>query len=541
MLNRLRQRRYAPLLLATLLLATICAIVIRPTAAANPALAHTPPMGWNSWNTFGCRIDEQTLRETADAMVASGMRDAGYRYLVVDDCWQTGRSSDGQIHASTRTFPSGMAALAEYIHARGLLFGIYTSAGSQTCQGRPGSRGFEYQDAAIYAAWGVDYIKVDWCFSDGLDAAQQYRLWSDAIAATGRPMLLSICEWGENDPTAWAPSIGNMWRTSQDIRPEWASILGNLDTTAHQNWAAGPGRWADADMLQVGNGLLSLDENKAHFSMWALLGSPLMAGNDLRFMSPTTNALLTNAEVIAVSQDSATIPGNIVDDTGTGLQVWARPLANGSRAVALLNRSDASTNITAFWEKIALAPGLATVHDLWDHFDLGTFDGSFSAIVPAHGVVFVNISSSGRGMALSDMSPTVANNGYGPTERDQSNGESEGGDGHVLTLNGRSYPRGLGVHAPFEANYELGGRCSQFSADLGIDDEVGEHGLVEFQIWGDDILRYASGPLSGNAPTQHIDLDLHGIQNLRLVVTDGGNGTEYDHADWAGAMFACET
>jgi alpha-galactosidase len=531
------QKRLATCLIILLAILTIG--VTRPGMADTAPLAQTPPMGWNSWNAFGCRINEQIIRETADAMATSGMRDAGYRYLVVDDCWQTGRSADGLIHADTRTFPSGMGALAEYVHSRGLLFGIYTSAGSKTCQGRAGSRGFEYQDAALYAAWGVDFVKVDWCFSDGLDAAQTYRLWSDAIAATGRPMLLSICEWGENNPSAWAPQIGQLWRTSTDIRPDWLSILHNLDTTAHQNSVAGPGRWADADMLQVGNGGLSLDENKAHISLWAVLGSPLIAGNDLRNMSPTIGSVLTNADLIAISQDAAGLPGNIVDDTGTGLQVWMRPLADGSRAVALLNRSDLPAPITVFWGKIGLASGAASVYDLWEHLNLGVFSDSFATMVPARGVVFIRVKQVSQGNQLSALQPLYSNNGFGPAELNRSNGADGSGDGRMLQLAGTAYSHGLGVHAPFEATYTLDGRCSQLVATLGIDDEVGSNGSVEFQVWADDTLRYSSGPLLGTSPPQGIVVDLHGAQRLRLVVTDVGDGTYYDHANWAAAELRC--
>jgi alpha-galactosidase len=514
--------------------------VARPASALSEGLARTPPMGWNSWNAFRCRIDEQLIRETADALVNTGMRDAGYRYLVIDDCWQTGRDREGLIHASARTFPSGIAALAAYAHERGLMLGIYTSAGRQTCQGRPGSLGFEYQDAAVYAAWGVDFVKVDWCFSEGLDARQQYATWRAALDATGRPMLLSISEWGENAPWDWAPQVGQMWRTTQDIRPEWSSILHNLDVTAWHAGVAGPGRWHDPDMLEVGNGALTLDENRAHFSMWALMAAPLIAGNDLRAMLPEVRDTLTNPEVIAINQDPAGLPGNIVDDTGAGQQVWMKPLADGSRAVALLNRSDAPAAITMHWEKIGLPAGLpASLRDLWGHADLGVFQGAFTAHVPSHGVVLVRVAGALPAVALSDLSPLYASNGFGPPERDQSNGEAGAGDGRPLTLNGQTYPRGLGVHAPFEATYALDGRCARFVADVGVDDEAGTFGAVSFQVWVDGALRADTGPLNGDTPPLRLDVDLGGAQQLRLAVTDGGDWTDYDHADWAGAVLYC--
>jgi len=420
-----------------------------------------------------------------------------------------------------------------------LLFGIYTSAGPLTCQGRPGSLGYEAQDIATYAAWGVDYVKIDWCAASGLDAPTQYARWRDAIAAAGRPMVFSISAGGEQNSVSWASAFGNLWRTSNDIQPEWSSILNNLDVTAHYGALAGPGHWNDPDMLEVGNGSLMLDENKAHMSMWALLAAPLIAGNDLRGMSVTIQSVLTNPEIIAVSQDSAGIQGTIVDDTGTGIQVWMRRLADGSRAVALLNRTETPAPITAFWEKVGLPPGNAHIHDLWSHADLGLFQGAFTAVVPAHAVVFVRMTSSAPLVALSDLTPTSANNGFGPFEIDRSNGEFASGDGQTLTISGRSYPHGLGVHAPFDATYDLADRCSLLHAEIGIDAEVGNGGSVTFQIWADDTLRYESGILRGADAPITINIDLNGTQRVRLVVGDAGDGTNYDHADWAAASLSC--
>jgi alpha-galactosidase len=523
----------------------------RPALALENGLARTPPMGWNSWNHFGCAIDEQIVRETADALVATGLRDAGYQYLVIDDCWQTGRGRDGLIHASTRTFPSGIGALATYAHERGLKLGIYTDAGTRTCQGRPGSLGYEYQDAATYAAWGVDFVKIDWCFTEGLDARAQYAVWRDAIAASGRPMLISISEWGVNAPWEWAGDTGNMWRSTDDITPEWSSILRNLDQTAWNGAAAGPGRWHDPDMLEVGNGSLTLEEQKAHFSMWALLAAPLIAGNDVRAMSPEVGSILANGEIIAVDQDAAGVPGTIVDDTGAGQQVWMKQLADGGRAVVLLNRGEQPATITAMWEKLGLPPEAAvSVRDLWEHRDLGVFTGSFSAPTPPHGATVVRLSPA-QGMLPEPAQPTQpsgwlserpwleAASGHGPPEIDRSNGEENAGDGGPLSLRGAAYERGLGVHAPSRLAYELGGGCTSFSADVGVDDETGGNGSVSFEVWTDGALAWTSGVLSGTSPAEHVTLDMRGVHELRLVVTDGGDGVEYDHADWAGAALGC--
>ena len=364
--------------------ATFLSVPVPPVSPVSPVL--TPPMGWNSWNHFACDVSDSLIRGTADAMVSSGMRDAGYRYVVIDDCWQVARAADGTILADSTRFPEGIKTLADYVHSKGLLFGIYTDAGTRTCQGRPGSLGHEQQDARSYAAWGVDYVKEDWCNASGLDAPTQYAKFRDALRRTGRPIVLSICEWGSNQPWEWAPAIGNLWRTTDDISDSWGSMLGNLDQSAQHAAVAGPGHWNDPDMLEVGNGGMTDAEYRAHFSMWAMLAAPLIAGNDLRTMSDSTKAILTNAEVIAVDQDSLGKEGMLVWTDGPALQVWARPLANGDRAVALLNRADTTARITAWLRRTGIRTDSVRVRDLWTHADIGTFGGQYADTVPAHGV-----------------------------------------------------------------------------------------------------------------------------------------------------------
>jgi alpha-galactosidase len=359
-------------------------------------LARTPPMGWNTWNKFGCNVSERLIRETADAMVSSGMKDAGYRYVVIDDCWQVYRDTSGTIVADPQRFPSGMKALADYIHSKGLLFGIYTDAGRATCQGRPGTYRHEEQDARTYAEWGVDYVKEDWCNAQGLKAPEQYRKFRDALDATGRPIVLSICEWGSNRPWEWAPGTGHLWRTTDDISDTWASMLYNYDLSAiHQN-VAGPGGWNDPDMLEVGNGGMTDDEYRAHFALWAIAAAPLMAGNDLRTMSEATRAILTNPEVIAVDQDSLGVQGWLAEQPAAGLQVWMKPLRDGSRAVALLNRTDAEAEMAVDWAAIGLGPGRATVRDLWARADRGVVQNRYAARVPSHAVMMVKVTPAGR-------------------------------------------------------------------------------------------------------------------------------------------------
>ncbi|HEX5409748.1 MAG TPA: glycoside hydrolase family 27 protein [Gemmatimonadaceae bacterium] len=392
-------RALAPLALLLLAPPALVAPAHSPAAPLTqpaPTLASTPPMGWNSWNHFACDVNEQTIRETADAMVSSGMRDAGYRYVVIDDCWQVSRDAAGTLVADPQRFPHGIKALADYVHSKGLEFGIYTDAGTNTCQGRPGTLGHEVQDARTFAAWGVDYVKEDWCHARGLDAPTQYRKFRDALTRTGRPIVLSLCEWGYNQPWDWAPKIGQLWRTTDDIEDKWGSMLSNLDQSAQHATVAGPGHWNDPDMLEVGNGGMTSDEYRAHFSLWAVMAAPLIAGNDLRAMTDTTRAILTNPEVIAVDQDALGAQGFLVSEGPPDLQVWAKPLHDGSRAMVLFNRSDTSAKITASFHRAGLYADSATVHDLWSHRDLGTFGGSFATTVAPHAVVMIRATAATR-------------------------------------------------------------------------------------------------------------------------------------------------
>jgi alpha-galactosidase len=369
-------------------------------------LAATPPMGFNTWNRFGCDVSDGLVRGMADAMVASGMRDVGYRYVVIDDCWQVDRDDEGGIVPDPERFPSGMKSLADYIHERGLKFGLYTDVGPKTCQGRPGSLGYERQDARTYAEWGVDYVKVDWCHADSLVAPTQYARFRDAFGATGRPMVLSICEWGRNRPWEWAQEVGQLWRTTSDIQDSWESLLWNLDANERHHEAAGPGHWNDPDMLEVGNGGMATEEYRTHFSLWAMMAAPLMAGNDLRSMTDEVREILTNAEIIAVDQDPLGVQGRVVLDRGYGIQVWAKPLIDGSMAVAVFNRRADPMDAYVRWADVGLAPGPAALRDLWRHQDLGThtdsgsYEDRYTTRVPPHGVVMLRITPESAAMPL---------------------------------------------------------------------------------------------------------------------------------------------
>ena len=367
--------------------------------ALDNGLARTPPMGWNSWNKFACDVSEDLIKQAADAMVTSGMKDAGYQYVVIDDCWQVSRDPQGNIIADAKRFPAGIKAVADYVHSKGLKFGIYSDAGTGTCQNRPGGRGYEFQDARQYAAWGVDYLKYDWCNHSTQDSAASYGIMRDALAKSGRPIVFSLCEWGSTKPWLWAKDIGNLWRTTGDISDKWEGkrkdddlgVVQILDLQDGLESYAGPGHWNDPDMLEVGNGGMNNTEYRAHFSMWCLLAAPLMAGNDIRSMSPEIRDILTNKEVIAIDQDAAGIEGHRVK-SDNGLEVWEKPLQDGSRAVALLNRTGGEARITVEWPYIGYPSHLAAkVRDLWQKKDLGEVSGQFSAMVPSHGVVMVTI------------------------------------------------------------------------------------------------------------------------------------------------------
>jgi alpha-galactosidase len=390
-----------PLLIPAMLFISVFA---GTALAQENILAATPPMGWNSWNKFGCHVSEDLVRQIADAMVSSGMKDAGFRYVVIDDCWQTSRDKDGNISADPEKFPSGIKALSDYIHDKGLKFGIYSDAGTKTCAGRPASHGYEFQDARQYAAWGVDYLKYDWCNTTTQDAPATYALMRAALDASGRPIVFSLCEWGQHKPWLWGKGIGNLWRTTGDIKDQWDGkikwpsgdccaygMVAILDQQEGLESYAGPGHWNDPDMLEVGNGGMTTTEYRSHFSLWSILAAPLIAGNDLRDMTPEIHDILTNKEVISIDQDPLGREGRRVHKDGD-LEIWAKELAGGNRAAILFNRSATERQITLSWEDLDYPSHLsATVRDLWQHKDLGKFTGKFSATVPSHGVVMVTV------------------------------------------------------------------------------------------------------------------------------------------------------
>jgi alpha-galactosidase len=372
--------------------------------ATSTVLGATPPMGWNSWNTFNCNgLTEALVKAVADKLVSSGMKAVGYQYVNLDDCWMDGRDGNGKVKVNATKFPSGMKALTDYVHGKGLKMGLYSTPGTKTCAaiyggytGGVGSLGKETTDAQTYAEWGIDYLKYDKCTA----ALSGFAVMRDALKATGRPILYSI---NPGDGTGCVPGkcpldlpqIANLWRIGFDINASWNSMIGLADQNEPLYSFAGPGHWNDPDMLEVGK-LANANEDRAHFSLWAIMAAPLIAGNDIRNMSATTTAILTNAEVIAVDQDPLGIQGHIVSGKGTNLQVWAKKLSGiNTSAAVLLNRGTSPASITAQWTTLGIPTGEAKVRDLWSKKDLGSFTGSYTAtLVPAHGAVMIKVVSS---------------------------------------------------------------------------------------------------------------------------------------------------
>jgi alpha-galactosidase len=361
---------------------------------ADNGLARTPPMGWNSWNKFASRVDDATVRTIADAMVSSGMKDAGYQYINIDDTWEAGRDAQGNIQTNKK-FPD-MKALADYVHSKGLKLGIYSSPGPNTCAGYEGSYGHEEQDARTYATWGIDYLKYDWCGARNLYSDEEmqavYQIMGDALLKQKRPIVYSLCQYGRQDVWKWGADVGgNLWRTTGDIRDAWDSMtrIGfNQNDLAPY---AKTGHWNDPDMLEIGNGAMTDDEYKMHMSLWAMLAAPLLAGNDLRSMTPEILAILTNKEVIAVDQDKLGKQGQRAWQSGEQ-EIWTRPLSGDAVAVAFFNRANSEAKVTVRPADLKLN-SMRKARDLWTHQAVGwAADGEYSLTIPTHSVVMLKLS-----------------------------------------------------------------------------------------------------------------------------------------------------
>lgn len=368
--------------------------IIKTPGNAGDVLLPTPPMGWNSWNHFQQDINEKLIMDEADAMVASGMKDAGYEYINLDDCWMAlERDKDGNLQSDPERFPHGIKYLADYVHKKGLKLGVYSSAGTKTCAGWPASLDHEEADAKMIAKWGVDYLKYDNCNNEGRPAIERYTKMKNALDATGKPIVFSICEWGSNNPWEWAPKIGDLWRTTGDISDNWNSMIHILDEQVGLNKFASKGHWNDPDMLEVGNGGMTNSEYVTHFSLWCILAAPLITGNDLRHMTDETREILTNKEVIAIDQDPAGIEGYKLKDDGDQ-EVWVKPLADGSWSVLLLNRGKDNAFITLKISDLGIKKaGTYTVRNLWSHKEEQRTDGLVRANVGSHNIQMFKVTA----------------------------------------------------------------------------------------------------------------------------------------------------
>lgn len=361
-------------------------------------LAPSPPMGWNSWNTFGVEIHEDLFKEMVDIIVERGMKDAGYEYVVVDDGWEAmERDSNGNLVADPEKFPSGMKALADYVHSKGLKFGIHNCAGSTTCNGFPGGRGHEFQDARLYASWGVDYLKYDWCDHGTADSKETYKTMGDALYAAERPVVYSLCEWGDTKPWLWAKDIAHLWRTTGDITDcfdcQETYSLGLkpiLELQVGLEKYAGPDHWNDPDMMEVGNPGLSLEESRSHFSLWCILAAPLMAGNDLRKMTPEILEILTNKEAIAINQDPLGKQGYRFMDH-RGKEIWVKELSDGDMAICFFNDEDVLLPLRINWKHFYILNGQYEVRDIWNKIDFGTTEKEMEFEVESHDALLIRL------------------------------------------------------------------------------------------------------------------------------------------------------
>jgi hypothetical protein len=778
--------------LATLACAAATLAGAAPAAALDDGLARTPPMGFNDWNAFGCNVSESLIKDTALAIHTNGLEDAGYQYVNIDDCWMTRtRDANGHLVPDPVKFPSGIKGTADYVHSLGLKLGIYEDAGTATCAGYPGSYGHETVDAQDFADWGVDYLKYDNCNTVPGTADTQpqfidrYSRMRDALKATGRPIVYSLCEWGVQNPWEWGANVGHLWRTTGDISDNWSSMLGIVKQNAPLDGFAGPGHWNDPDMLEIGNGGMTDIEYRSHFSLWSIMAAPLLIGSDLRDASDATLAILSNREVIAVDQDPQGRQGRVVENSG-GHWVFAKPLQNGDVAVALFNETASGATIATTASAIGMPQrdGYA-LHDLWAHAATGT-TGVIGASVPAHGTVMFRVAADpgwrdlppatsfsasvasryavpgkpfqvtgelanygaaaapaatlrltgpssydgvpyeaeagtrngaarlsscggcsggqkvgfiGNGAAnwvrldgisapaagtydltvhaavsgtrslflsvnggpgveipftgtsfntpvpvtvqvalaaganslrfyndaaygpdldrvvlgggtaptgwtiapaepittpqlgagqtlraqwtvtpprdagpgtyhltvegrlgetafsepitvvvpgarletgyLSDQQWLEAQSFWGPVERDRSNGEQDPGDGRTITIGGVQYAKGLGMHGPGELLFYNASHCASLTALVGVDDEKTGAGSVSFEVWADDRKVADSGVVTWQDAAKPIDANIGNADFVRLVVTDGGDGTNSDHADWADAKVTC--
>jgi alpha-galactosidase len=518
----------------------------------------------------------------ADAMVSSGMQAAGYQYVNIDDGWARtvggvlpNRDANGVILTDPTNFPNGIAPVADYVHSQGLKLGIYSDRGTATCGSKTASQGYEVTDATTFASWGVDYLKYDNCNAT-LDIQTQYQAMGSALVGTSHPIVFSLCAWAFYE---WGIGTGQLWRTTSDIQASWTPPAGTIQGAIFNNvmasryfaayagpmkymvnpspgsTSAGPSTpddaaygWNDADMLEVGAAGLTATENQSHFSLWAVTAAPLIAGNDVRNMSASTKAILTNSEVIAVDQDALGLAGYAVwTSNDLNQSVWAKPLnETGARAVVLLNGGSSASDVTFHLSDIGLRTATAQVHDLVMHQDLAPITDSYTAsAIPPHGTVTLKVTgvepARPYGTAyLSDLQWIYAANGLGVVHKDEADTVVTAVSHTPLNLRGTTYAKGIGADAPSFVIYRLAQKCHTFTADVGVDDVVGAGGSVVFQVWSDGAKLFDSGIVTGQSPVQSVSVPVDGMRRLMLVVTNGGDGNSLDRADWGNAQVTCD-
>lgn len=512
-------------------------------------LAATPPMGWNSWNAFEKDIDENKIRAIADAMVSSGMRDAGYEYLVIDDAWMAPeRDSEGRLWGDPKTFPGGMKAIGDYIHSKGLKFGIYQDRADLTCQGLPGSLNHEEVDMATFAEWGVDYIKLDSCHAErnGRTSSEDYAIFRKAIEATGRPMVLSISDFG-NAAWAWGGSKhAQLWRTSNDIYPWMDSIYYCAQTSGGDQkshpafnglWQfAGPGHWNDPDMLHVGN-LKHIPEdrkefaNRTHFGLWCILAAPLMAGNDLRSMNDDVRTVLTAKELIAVNQDPRGVQGYKVFSQD-GREVYCKPLADGTAALLFLNKQRTKTNISISWKTIGLS-GRQPVRDLWARRDIGEFKDTFTATdLGWHESLMIRVGNPGPELPTASPVPlekyavtrtgvTYLSHLYYIWKAHHAPAYDSTFSGEPITVAGQKVANGIGCKGKSAFMFMINGKADRFKARVQMDAASDAAGEGRFKVHSGDFFSntvlWDSKKMSKDSEVLDVDIDLRGVQCLMLV------------------------
>ncbi|MBK8803963.1 MAG: NPCBM/NEW2 domain-containing protein [Fibrobacteres bacterium] len=506
----------------------------------------TPPMGWNSWNTFYGNISESLIKGIIDVMGTNGMRAAGYVYVNLDDNWMANPARDGagNLRADPTRFPNGIKSLADYAHSKGMKLGIYGDRGSMTCMNVPqsGSYGKEAADAKMFASWGIDYVKYDNCNPVG-QMQSDYTTMGKAIANSGRPMVFSVCAWQTQE---WMPAVGNLWRSTDDITSEWLgvnnvygrAIMTNLDGNSDKFIFTRPGAFSDPDMLEVGTGKLTLDENKAHFGLWALMAAPLIAGNDVRSVNATNLAILTNSDVISIDQDSAGIQGRRILKNGD-FETWVKPLGTeyNSFAVGLFNRSGSASNMTIKWSDLQLDPTSVTVRDAWAKKDLGNIKDAHTVSVPSHGLALFKVKGTRDPSATTWVSDRQI---HSITNAWKLLGVDKSVAGNALKIGSKTYTKGLGTNSPSTTVLALRKKFDKFQSDIGIDAETSA-GSVVFQVFGDGKKLYESPVMKGGAAPVAIDVSVAGVDSLSLIVTDAGDGNTNDHGDWAGAKLTPAT